>query len=125
MPAWYRKSINETAAELGTDLAAGLTRSAAAARLDKYGPNELQEQPGPTVWQKVLGQLTDFLVLLLLGAAVISLFLGETGDAIVILLVVVLNTVLGVVQELKAEKALAALAELAAPLAKVYREADP
>lgn len=122
MPAWYRKSINETAAELGTDLAAGLTRSAAAARLDKYGPNELQEQPGPTVWQKVLGQLTDFLVLLLLGAAVISLFLGETGDAIVILLVVVLNTVLGVVQELKAEKALAALAELAAPLAKVYRE---
>ena len=58
----------------------------------------------------------------MLGAAVISLFLGETSDAIVIFLVVTLNTVLGVVQELKAEKALSALEELAAPLAKVHRE---
>src|SRR5690606_21280362 len=84
--------------------------------------NELQAQQGPTVWQKILSQLKDFLILLLLGAAVISLFLGETSDAIVIFLVVVLNTVLGVVQELKAEKALSALEELTAPLAKVHRE---
>ncbi|NLC53144.1 MAG: cation-translocating P-type ATPase [Firmicutes bacterium] len=122
MPAWYRRSVTETAAELATDLTTGLTHSAAAERFGKYGPNELQKQSGPTVWQKVLGQLKDFLILLLLGAAVISLFLGETSDAIVIFLVVTLNTVLGVVQELKAEKALSALEELAAPLAKVHRE---
>ena len=122
MPAWYRKSILEAAAELETDLTTGLTHSTAAGRLEKYGPNELQAQQGPTVWQKFLSQLKDFLILLLLGAAVISLFLGETSDAIVIFLVVVLNTVLGVVQELKAEKALSALEELTAPLAKVHRE---
>lgn len=122
MPAWYRKSILEAAAELETDLTTGLTHSTAAGRLEKYGPNELQAQQGPTVWQKILSQLKDFLILLLLGAAVISLFLGETSDAIVIFLVVVLNTVLGVVQELKAEKALSALEELTAPLAKVHRE---
>ena len=122
MPAWYRKSILEAAAELETDLTTGLTHSTVAGRLEKYGPNELQAQQGPTVWQKILSQLKDFLILLLLGAAVISLFLGETSDAIVIFLVVVLNTVLGVVQELKAEKALSALEELTAPLAKVHRE---
>ena len=84
MPAWYRKSILEAAAELETDLTTGLTHSTAAGRLEKYGPNELQAQQGPTVWQKILSQLKDFLILLLLGAAVISLFLGETSDAIVI-----------------------------------------
>ena len=122
MPAWYRKSVSEAAEKLETDLAAGLTHNAVAARLEKYGPNELQGQPGPTVWQKILSQLKDFLILLLLGAAVISLLLGEASDAIVIFLVVILNTVLGVVQELKAEKALSALEELTAPLAKVHRE---
>ncbi|NLM37397.1 MAG: calcium-translocating P-type ATPase, SERCA-type [Firmicutes bacterium] len=122
MPAWYQRNIAETAADLKTDLVAGLSQADAVARLEKYGPNELQEQPGPTVWQKILAQLKDFLILLLLGAAVISLFLGETSDAVVIFLVVFLNTFLGVMQELKAEKALSALAELTAPLAKVYRD---
>ncbi|HHW12608.1 MAG TPA: calcium-translocating P-type ATPase, SERCA-type [Firmicutes bacterium] len=122
MPAWYQRNVIETAAELETDLTAGLTQSAVAARLEKNGPNELQKQPGPSVWQKILAQLKDFLILLLLGAAVISLFLGETSDAVVIFLVVILNTALGVVQELKAEKALSALEELTAPLAKVHRD---
>ncbi|WP_231133149.1 cation-transporting P-type ATPase [Capillibacterium thermochitinicola] len=84
MPAWYQRNVIETAAELETDLTAGLTQSAVAARLEKNGPNELQKQPGPSVWQKILAQLKDFLILLLLGAAVISLFLGETSDAVVI-----------------------------------------
>jgi len=110
-----------TAAELTTDLEQGLTEEEAAARLAKFGPNELQKESGLTVWQKLVAQLKDFLILLLLVAAAVSLLLGESSDAIVIFLVVLINTVLGVLQELKAEKALAALASLSAPTAKVLR----
>lgn len=122
MPEWYRKNIEETLADLKTDLSYGLTTDEAAKRLTEYGGNELQEKKGRTVWEMLWSQFTDFLVLLLIAAAVISFILGEATDAIVILIVILVNAVTGVIQEFKAEKSLAALKTLSAPNAKVVRD---
>ena len=122
MPEWYRLSASQAVETLKTDPSSGLTSSEAAVRMQKFGKNELKERPGPTLWQKLAAQFKEFLVLLLIVAAVISLFLGEVSDAIVILMVVIINAALGVIQESKAEKSLAALRKLSAPTAKAYRE---
>jgi len=98
-----------------------LEEEVASARLAEHGPNELQERPRPTFWHLLLGQFNNFLVIILLVSAVISLFLGEYVDASAIMAIVVLNAVLGVVQESKAEEALAALKKMAAPEARVVR----
>src|SRR5690554_2148662 len=121
MPDWYSKTPDETINILQTDLAQGLSPAEIERRRAEAGVNELQEKPGQTVWQMLWSQCTEFLVLLLLAAAVISLLLGEITDAIVIFIVVLVNAVTGVVQEFKAEKSLAALKTLSAPHAKVLR----
>jgi Ca2+-transporting ATPase len=105
----------------GTNLEKGLTPEEAEARLKKYGHNELTEKPRPGFLQLLLGQFNNFLVIILIIAAVISLLLGEYVDAIAIMVIVVLNSVVGVVQESKAEAALAALKKMAAPIAQVIR----
>jgi Ca2+-transporting ATPase len=122
MPELYMQSIEEALKTLTTDISSGLSSTEVVARRDKHGWNELKERPGQTIGQMLAAQFGEFLVLLLIIAAVISLLLGERGDAFVILLVVVINAVLGVVQEFKAEKSMAALKTLSAPHAKVYRD---
>ena len=99
----------------------GLSEAEAKARLAKYGRNELVERPRPGFLKMLLDQFNNFLVIILILAAVISLFLGEVVDASAIMAIVVLNAVLGVVQESKAEQALAALKKMAAPSAAVLR----
>ena len=106
---------------LRTHLNSGLSDKEASARLARYGPNELQERPRPTFWRLLLDQFNNFLVIILLASAIISLILGEYLDASAIMAIVVLNAVLGVVQESKAEEALAALKKMAAPEARVIR----
>ena len=106
---------------LCTHLNSGLSDEEASARLARYGPNELQERPRPTFWHLLLGQFSNFLVIILLASAIISLILGEYLDASATIAIVVLNAVLGVVQESKAEEALAALRKMAAPEARVIR----
>ncbi len=106
---------------LKTHLEKGLTQEEAQERLKKYGPNELQEKPRPGFLQLLLAQFNNFLVMILIVAAVVSLFLGEYVDAIAIIVIVILNAVVGVVQESKAEAALAALKKMAAPNAQVIR----
>ncbi len=100
----------------------GLTSAEAAQRLHRYGHNQLHEAPRPgwlaTLWE----QLNSFVVILLIVASVISALLGEWVDASAILSIVVLNTILGIVQERRAEEALAALKRLAAPDAQVLRD---
>jgi len=108
--------------QLHTHLSHGLTTEEAAERLRQFGPNELQERPRPGFLQLLLGQFNNFLVLILIASAIISLFLGEYMDAGAILAIVVLNAVLGVVQESKAEESLAALRKMAAPEARVVRD---
>ena len=100
----------------------GLTGAEAARRLEQYGPNQLAEKPRPGFLRLVLDQLNNFVVILLIVAALVSLLLGETIDAAAIFAIVVLNAILGVVQESRAEAALAALQKLAAPEAQVLRD---
>jgi Ca2+-transporting ATPase len=118
----YRLSTERVAAELRTHLAAGLTQEHAQARFGEHGPNELVERPHPGFLRLLLEQFNNFLIILLIVAAIISLALGEVVDAMAILAIVVLNAVLGVVQESKAEQALAALKKMSAPTAQVIRD---
>jgi Ca2+-transporting ATPase len=119
---WHTKSIEQTAEALGTDLKRGLTAQEAQARLENYGPNELKERPRTSFWKMLLAQFNQFLVLILIVSAGISFFLGEYVDSGAIMAIVVLNAILGVVQEGKAEEALAALKKMAAPNAEVLRD---
>jgi Ca2+-transporting ATPase len=107
---------------LGARPEAGLTRAEAALRLQEVGANELAERPRPGFLRRLLDQLSNFLIFILIAAAVVSVLVGETLDALAIGAIVVLNSVLGVIQESKAEQALAALKKMAAPTASVTRD---
>ena len=108
--------------ELKTDLHAGLSSEEARERLKQYGHNELKEKPRPSLFQILLEQFKNFLIILLVVAAGVSAVLGELTDAGMIMAIVILNAVMGVVQESKAEQALAALKKMAAPNARVIRD---
>ena len=118
----HSRTIQEVAGVLETDLATGLTATEAAARLSQYGPNELAERPRPGFWRLLLNQFENFVVIILIVSAVISFLLGEGIEASAIMTIVVLNAVLGVIQESKAEESLAALKKMAAPEAHVVRD---
>ena len=100
----------------------GLTAEQADRRLSQYGPNQLQEAPRPTFWHMLWEQLNNFVVILLIVASIVSALLGDYVEAAAIMAIVVLNAVLGIVQEQRAEEALAALKRLAAPDAQVIRD---
>ena len=104
--------------------ATGLTSAEAAERLTSYGPNELPRARPVRLWQMIAGQVRDPLVIVLLVAAVLTLATGDWTDAAVILLVIVVNTAAGVIQEVKAGQAIAALSELTAPEARVMRDGE-
>src|SRR4026207_1686813 len=99
----------------------GLTSEEAKKRLEHYGPNQLEEAPRPTFLQMLWEQLNNFVVILLIIASIISAVLGEYIEASAIMAIVVLNAILGIVQERRAEEALAALKKLASPDAQVVR----
>ncbi|NTV37003.1 MAG: HAD-IC family P-type ATPase, partial [Anaerolineaceae bacterium] len=119
---WHALSTDQVLETLDTQFQSGLTSQEAARRLEQYGPNQLTEKPRPGFLQLVLDQLKSFVVILLIVAAVISAVLGEWVDASAIIAIVVLNAILGVVQESRAEQALAALKKLAAPEAQILRD---
>jgi Ca2+-transporting ATPase len=119
---WYSRTIETVARELETHLDQGLSAAEAQARLERFGYNELRERPPVPFWRKVLDQLKSFVVILLIAAGIISALLGEGVEAAAIMAIVVLNAVLGVVQESRAEQALAALKKMAAPDATVIRD---
>jgi len=119
---WYKQSKEEVFSSLETDPHLGLTKDEVSLRLEKYGTNELREEKKKSFFSKVIAQFSDFLILILIGAAVVSIAVGETKDAIVILAIVVVNALLGIYQEGKAEKALDALKKMASPNAKVIRD---
>jgi Ca2+-transporting ATPase len=100
----------------------GLSKHEAQERINEYGYNEFKEKQTKSTLQRFLEQFKDFLVIILIIAAVISGFLGEVADSIIILAIVVLNAFLGVIQENKAEESLKALKKMAAPLAHVIRD---
>ena len=121
MADWYRQETTEVIESLATDGQAGLTAAEAQRRLAEHGPNELVERGLKSPWLILWEQLTGLMVLILIVAAVVSGALGDWKDAIAILAIVVLNAVLGFSQEFRAEKAMAALKQLAVPTVKVRR----
>ena len=121
---WHRLDPREVVAKLQTS-AEGLSAAEVRARLDHYGPNELIEKKPKSLWIMFLNQFKDFMILVLIVAAVVAGVIGEPTDTIAITVIVVLNAVLGFVQEYRAEKAMAALKKLAAPNATVMRDGRP
>ncbi len=121
MAEWYRKETTEVVSSLTADAEAGLSPAEAQRRLDEHGPNELVERGLKSPWRILWEQLTGLMVVILIVAAVVSGALGDWKDAIAILAIVVLNAVLGFSQEFRAEKAMAALKQLAVPTVRVRR----
>ena len=119
---WYKKSKNEILQELDVDEKNGLSSTEALRRLEKYGKNKFETKKKKTLFKQFLSQLKDVMIYILIIAAIISAFLGEISDALIILLVIIINAVIGVIQESKAEKALDALKELSTPKALVKRD---
>ena len=118
---WHMLEGAEALHQLETDPATGLSEGEAVRRLEQYGPNELVEKPVKSPLIILWEQITNPLVLLLIFAAVISAFLGKVDSFIAITAIVILNAVLGVVQEYRAEQAMAALKKMAAPLVRIRR----
>jgi len=122
MHTWHAQSAESVMQELGTDRLTGLTNEEAARRLEQDGPNALREQPRPTFWKRLLSQFQSFVIYILIFAALLSAVLGDWIEAAAIAAIVILNAVLGVIQEGRAEEALAALKKLASPDAVVIRD---
>ena len=118
---WHQLTTEACAQHLQSSLA-GLSSAEAAARLQQYGPNQLQEAPARPWWRLLLSQLSDFMILVLLSAALVAGWVGEWLDAIAIIAIVLLNAIIGVVQEYRAERAVRSLRQLVAVQAKVYRD---
>ena len=118
----HGKPIDELVSGLQTHLERGLSQQEAAERLAKFGANELSERPRPGFLALLRDQFNNYLVIILIVAALVSLALGEYVDSIAIMFIVVLNAVVGVIQESKAEQALAALKKMSAPNAQVIRD---
>lgn len=116
------KAVADGMTQVTAAPAGGLSSAEAAGRLARYGPNELPRARATPWWRLVADQLRDPLILVLLAAAVLTIATGDLADASVIVLVIVVNTTVGVVQEIKAGQAIAALSDLTAPEARVVRD---
>jgi P-type Ca2+ transporter type 2C len=122
---WQTRSVRDEAGSRRMAVApGGLSSAEAADRLARFGPNELPAARRTPVGRLITGQLRDPLILVLLAAAALTLATGDWTDAGVILLVIVVNTSVGVAQEVKASQAIAALSELTAPEARVLRDGE-
>ncbi|MFS8666142.1 MAG: HAD-IC family P-type ATPase, partial [Limnochordales bacterium] len=119
---WYQLSVTEAVRRAATHPEAGLPAVEVRRRRARHGPNRLAEADGVAPWSLLAKQFQDFMVLVLLGAALVSALLGELLDAAAILVIVLLNGGLGFLQEYRAERSLKALRELAAPTARVIRD---
>ena len=119
---WHTLSAAAVAQRLDTDPEQGLSQDQAQSRLREHGPNRLAEGQRRPLWRMFLAQFRDFMILVLLAAAVISGFIGDAVDTIAILVILTLNAVIGAVQEFRAQRAIAALKAMAAPGATVRRD---
>ena len=127
MYMWQSFNIHEVARKLRTNIGQGLSKEEAESRHNKHGPNKLDEQKKENLLVRFIKQFKDFMIIILLVAAVISAGIsfvqGENDyiDSIIIVTIVVLNAIMGLIQEAKAEKSLEALKDMSAPVARVRR----
>jgi Ca2+-transporting ATPase len=119
--AWHSLAAEEVQKKLAAT-SEGLTSTEAALRLESYGPNRIEAERKATLWKLLLDQFRNVLILTLLAATLLSAFLGHTLEAVAIAVIVLFAVLLGFIQEYKAEKAIDALRQMAAPLAKVIRD---
>lgn len=124
---WFNKSVEETSKEFNTNLDLGLSTEEVSNRREKYGLNELEEGKKKQLWVKFLEQFKDFMIIVLIIAAIVSGVVGYVQgegitDSIIIMIVVIVNAIIGVAQENKAEKSLEALKKLSSYSAKVVRD---
>jgi P-type Ca2+ transporter type 2C len=121
---WHLIDVADAARSLGVDIVNGLSDGAIAEKHAKFGSNELKERRKKSLLSSIIDQFKNFLVLILVAAAVVSILLGELKDSIVILIIVIMNAVLGVVQEERASKAIEALKKMSAPKVMVKRSGE-
>lgn len=121
---WHALGQEEVLLKLQTDREKGLEQKEAARRLELVGPNQLIQQKRISPVAIFLSQFKDFMVLVLMAATIISGLLGEYADAITIMAIIIINAILGFVQEFRAEKSMEALKKLIAPEATVKREGE-
>ena len=119
---WHALSREQVLEKLDSGLGKGLSSQEASERKKKYGPNQLAEGKKTTFWQMVYDQLNNFVIIMLMVAAIISAIVGEPVDSAAIVAIVVLNTIMGVVQEGRAQEELEALKKMASPEAMVLRD---
>lgn len=124
MKNYWEQNIEESVQSLASDADKGLSHDEAEKRLAEHGPNQLAEKKGQHPFFLFIGQFNDFIVWVLLGAAVVSGFLQEWVDALAIAAIVALNAAMGFIQEFKAEKSLAALKKMAMPFCRVTRDGE-
>ncbi|MGF7047713.1 Ca2+-transporting ATPase [Paenibacillus sp. DS2015] len=121
---WYSKSKEEVLQELQVNATTGLTSEEAKSRLEQYGANKLKGKPKKGLIFLFFAQMKDMLIYVLLGAAIVTLAIGEFMDTIIIVAVVLLNALIGVIQENKAEKAIEALQQMTTPKTLVRRDGE-
>ena len=121
-PPPYARDVAEIVAALGSDADSGLTGAEAAARLSRYGPNEISKEKPPSMWAVAAQQLRDPMNIMLIAVVAVSFVIGEVSTGVIVALLILLNVVLGTRQELKARASIDALANLQVPQAKVVRD---
>jgi len=118
---WHQSDIEDVFLQMRSS-PAGLSSDDAQKRLAEYGPNELKEKKKKSAFVMFLGQFRDFMIVVLIAAAIISGIIGDPTDTIAIAVIVILNALIGFIQEYRAEKAMAALKKMSAPTATVIRD---
>lgn len=121
---WFNEEAKEIEKKLSTNILNGLTKEEAEKRLIENGPNKLKGKKKKSVLMLLFEQINDPMIYILLVAAIISAIVGEVSDALIILLVIAINAIIGVFQESKAEKALEALKNMSTPKAVVKRDGE-
>jgi len=121
---WFSKSIEDVLKEINVDAESGLSEEEVKVRLGKYGANQLISKKKKNIFQLFVAQLREWLIYILFAAVIITLFMGEYIDATIIILVIITNAILGVIQEVKAGKAIEALQKMSFPKALVRRNGE-
>ncbi len=118
---WHLLSLSEIS-QLLDSKPSGLDSLIASERLSEYGKNEIEDKKKKTIWQMVLHQLTDFMILILIVVAIVSGILGDLTDTLIILAIIIINATVGFIQEFRSEKAMEALKKMVPTNARVVRE---
>jgi P-type Ca2+ transporter type 2C len=121
---WFAQDADRVVAAMETDAERGLSRSEAASRLSRYGPNQIAAEKPPSLWAIALQQLRDPMNIMLVAVVVVSLLIGQVSTAVIVGLLVLLNVVLGARQELTARASVDALSKMQVPQAKALRDGE-